>query len=53
MLAITGQTTIHKRNLQNLGLEIYKTLNELNPSFMMDALFCKIIQYDLRKRLLL
>ena len=31
--------TIHKRNIHALALEIYKTINNLNPKFM-DEIFC-------------
>ena len=31
--------TIHQRNIHALVLEIYKTINNLNPNFM-DEIFC-------------
>ena len=31
--------TIHQRNIHALALEIYKTINNLNPNFM-DEIFC-------------
>ena len=34
MLEFTGDVTIHEKNLRSLALEVYKSLNELNPSFM-------------------
>ena len=34
LMAIDGSITIHKRNLQFLMTEIYKTLHDLNPPFM-------------------
>ena len=40
--------TIHAKNLQVLMIEMYKTRNDLNPSFMQE-IFCEnIIHYNLR-----
>ena len=39
MLDKDESITIHKRNIHALALEIYKTINNLNPKFM-DEIFC-------------
>ena len=40
LLQRDGTLTIHKKNLQKLMVEIYKTINHLNPPYMWD-LFTK------------
>ena len=38
--------TIHKKNLQRLMVEIYKTINHLNPAYMWE----KDVPYNLRSK---
>ena len=47
-----GTLTIHKRNLQKLMVEIYKTINHLNPPYMWDFFTKKVVEYELRIKLL-
>ena len=42
--------TIHHRNIQTLMLEIYKSLNNLNPDFMKDVFTLKQRTYPLRNQ---
>ena len=42
LLQKDGTLTIHKKNLQILMVEVYKTLNHLNPLYMWD-LFTRIV----------
>ena len=42
--------TIHQRNIQALTLEIFKTLNNLNPSFMNEIFYLKDLNYTTRKQ---
>ena len=44
--------TIHERNIQALTLEIYKTVNGLNPSFMSNIFELKYSNYPLRRQYL-
>ena len=53
MLEFTGDVTIHEKNLRSLALEVYKSLNELNPSFMKEFYSSKKTSYDLRRGKLL
>ena len=39
---------IHVKNLQKLMLEIFKTLNLLNPSYLWDYFSTKEVEYNLR-----
>ena len=41
-------TTIHINMIRNLALEVYKTLNKLNPPFMQNLFEEKHTKYDLR-----
>ena len=43
-----ADTTIHIKNLQKLRLEVFKTLNSLNPSYLWDLFNTKQIEYNLR-----
>ena len=45
--------TIHVQNLRALMVEIYKSLNNLNPSFMRDLFQTKTPRYNLRSGLIL
>ena len=47
MLQLTEQKTIHERNLSYLALEVYKSVNSINPQFMTD-LFTFKTSYTLR-----
>ena len=42
--------TIHQKNIEALLLEIYKTLNNLNPTFMKDIFCLKELNYFTRKQ---
>ena len=53
LLAKNNETTIHIQNLRVLMIEIYKTLNCTNPSFMQECFVRKDTQYDLRTKDLL
>ena len=49
MLEFTGDVTIHEKNLQSLALEVYKSLNELNPSFMKEFYSSKKTSFQVKK----
>ena len=53
MLDITGQITIHDKNLRYLAIEVYKSLHGLNPTFMNEFYSSKDTTYDLRRGTLL
>ena len=40
--------TIHKKNLQRLMVEIYKTINHLNPAYIWEFFTKKDVPYNLR-----
>ena len=42
--------TTHKKNLQNLMIEIYKSMNHLNPEYMWDFFVKKDVPYNLRTK---
>ena len=42
--------TTHKQNLQRLLVEIYKTINHLNPAYMWGFFIKKDIPYNLRSK---
>ena len=50
LLAKDDSVTIHERNIQALTLEIYKTINGLNPTFMTDIFQLKCSNYPLRRQ---
>ena len=52
LLQRDGTLTIHKRNLQKLMVEVYKTLNHLNPPYMWDLFTKKVVEYDFRIKIL-
>ena len=52
LLAKNGETNIHTQNLRMLMIEIYKTLNNINPPFK-EYFVRKDVRYDLRTRDLL
>ena len=43
-----ADTTIHIKNLQKLMLEVFETLNSLNPSYLWDFFITKQIEYNLK-----
>ena len=49
LLQIDGGVTIHQRNLRTLLIEVYKSINKLNPEFMWNIFHIKDISYLLRK----
>ena len=49
LLELTGACTIHTRNLRLLVIEVYKTLNSLNPEIMWKTFQIKSNSYRLRK----
>ena len=53
LLAKNNEATIHIQNLRVLMIEIYKTLNCTNPSFMQECFIRKETKYDLRTKDLL
>ena len=50
LLEKSDTVTIHIKNLQKLMLEIYKSMNQLNPSYIWHLHERKEIQYDLRTK---
>ena len=48
LLEMDNSVTVHKRNLQLLMVEIYKTKYNLNPNFMKQILEEKEMPYNLR-----
>ena len=48
LLTIDQSTSIHTRNLRFLLVEIFKSLNHLNPEFMWDIFKVKACPYNLR-----
>ena len=52
LLQRDGTLTIHKKNLQKLMMEVYKTINHLNPPYMWDLFTKKVVEYDFRIKIL-
>ena len=50
LLEKDNSVTTHQRNIQALSLEIFKTLNNLNPSFMNEIFHVKKLKYNTRKQ---
>ena len=48
LLVSNEEKTIHVRNLQMLMIEVYKSLNHQNPSFLWELFARKEINYNLR-----
>ena len=48
LIAKSNTTTMHIRRIKSLACEVFKSLNDLNPSFMKDMFQVKEIPYDLR-----
>ena len=53
ILQITKRKTIHEINLQKLALEVYKSINNINPSMMSELFNVKLNNYSLRRSNLL
>ena len=53
LLKIDNSTTIHVKNLRILMCEIYKSLHNLNPTFMQDLFCLKSLHINLRAQKLL
>ena len=49
LLIKSNSASVHQRNLQLLLTEIYKTVNNLNPSFMAEVFVTKDVPYNLRR----
>ena len=47
-LEVTGSKFLHKRNLELLMFEVFKSLNSLNPTFMADIFSKKVTSYSFR-----
>ena len=52
LLQRDGTLTIHKKNLQKLMVEIYKTINHLNPPYMWDLFTKIVVVHDFRSKIL-
>ena len=50
LLENDNTVTIHQRNIQALTSEIYKTLNNLNPTFMKEIFYLKEQRYSIRNQ---
>ena len=50
LLEKDNSVTIHQRNIQALTLEVYKTLNDLNPDFMKEIFYLKQHDYPTRNQ---
>ncbi len=48
LLTKSKESTVHVQSIRILALEVYKTLNNLNPVFMQDYFLPKITGYDLQ-----
>ena len=48
LLQRDGTSTFHKKNLQKLMVEIFKTINHLNPPYMWDLFTKKVVKNDFR-----
>ena len=48
LLIRNEEKTVHVQNLQKLMIEVYKSLNHENPSFLWDLFTRKEINYNLR-----
>ena len=44
----SNSVSVHQRNLQLLLIEIYKTINNFNPSFMAEVFATNVLPYNLR-----
>ena len=48
LLSMEKSETIHKRNLKTLMIEVFKSLNRLNPEILWEVFLPKNIKYNLR-----
>ncbi len=48
LLAKYGYSTLFIRHIRIIALVVFKSLNDLNPTFMKDMFKTKDISYDLR-----
>ena len=48
LLQRNGTLTIHKKNLQKLMVEVYKTVSHLNPPYMCDLFTQEVVEHDFR-----
>ena len=48
LLSKSNSVSVHERNLQLLLIQIYKTVNNLNPSFMAELFATNVVPYNLR-----
>ena len=48
LLIKSNSVSLHQRNLQLLLFEIYKTANNLNPSFMAEVFVTNVVPYNLQ-----
>ena len=53
LLKIDNSTTVHVKNLRILMCETYKSLHDLNPTFMQDLFCLKSLHINLRAQKLL
>ena len=47
-ICVVAVVPLYQRNLQLLLIEIYKTVNNLNPSFMAEVFVTNVVPYNLR-----
>ena len=47
-----GTLTIHTKNLQELMVEVYKTMHLLNPPYTWDIFTKKVVEHDFRIKVL-
>ena len=50
LLKKSGKSTIKVKNIKNLCIEIFKTLNNLNPSFMKDLFNYRVVNHPVRDK---
>ena len=53
LLEKSGQKTVHLQNIQTLLVEVFKSLNQMNPAFMWELFERKQSSYNLRNKDLL
>ena len=47
LLIKSNSVSVHQGNLQLLVIKIYKTINNLNPSFMAEVFVTNVVPYNL------
>ena len=50
LLKLDNAVPVHQRKLQYLMIDLYKTKNSLDPSFMSEIFEARDVQYDLRNK---